>query len=47
VTAPVDLSAVNRRGRAVDLRVMCRPLETSKGVGGVIVLLDTKPADVD
>ncbi|HEV7459389.1 MAG TPA: CheR family methyltransferase [Solirubrobacteraceae bacterium] len=47
VTAPVDLSAVNRRGRAVDLRVTCRPLESSKGVGGVIVLLDTKPADVD
>ena len=46
-TAPFDLSAVNRRGRAVYLRVTCRPLETSRGVGGVIMLLDTRPGDVD
>ncbi|MDX6673063.1 MAG: two-component system, chemotaxis family, CheB/CheR fusion protein, partial [Solirubrobacteraceae bacterium] len=45
--APVELSAVNRRGRAIDLRVSCRPLQTSKGVGGVIVLLDAIPDGVD
>ena len=44
---PVELSAVNRRGRAIDLRVSCRPLQTSKGVGGVIVLLDATPDGVD
>jgi two-component system, chemotaxis family, CheB/CheR fusion protein len=41
-TDPVELSAVNRRGRAIDLRVSCRPLQTSRGVGGVIVLLDAR-----
>jgi len=44
---PVELSAVNRRGRAIDLRVSCRPLQTSKGVGGVIVLLDASPRTSD
>jgi two-component system CheB/CheR fusion protein len=46
-TIPVELSAVNRRGRAIDLHVSCRPLQTSKGVGGVIVLLDASPRDLD
>jgi two-component system CheB/CheR fusion protein len=44
---PVEVSAVNRRGRAIDLRVSCRPFQTSKGVGGVIVLLDATPGGVD
>jgi two-component system CheB/CheR fusion protein len=41
----VELSAVNRRGRAVDVRGSLRPLQTSKGVAGVIVLLDATPQD--
>jgi two-component system, chemotaxis family, CheB/CheR fusion protein len=42
-SAPVELSAVNRRGRPIDLRVSCRPLQTAKGVSGVIMLLDATP----
>jgi two-component system CheB/CheR fusion protein len=42
-TEPVELSAVNRRGRAIDVRVSCRPLQTSEGVGGAIMLLDASP----
>ncbi len=41
----VELSAVNRRGRAVDVRGSCRPLQTSNGVAGVIVLLDATPSE--
>jgi two-component system CheB/CheR fusion protein len=44
---PLELSAVNRRGRPIGVRVSCRPLETSKGVGGVIVMLDETPGGVD
>jgi hypothetical protein len=36
----VELEAVNRRGRAIDVRGSLRALHTSKGVVGVIVLLD-------
>jgi two-component system, chemotaxis family, CheB/CheR fusion protein len=41
----VELEAVNRRGRAIDVHGSLRPLETSKGVAGVIVLLDATPHD--
>jgi two-component system CheB/CheR fusion protein len=41
----VELEAVNRRGRAIDVRVSLRPLHTAKGVAGVIVLLDATPHD--
>jgi two-component system CheB/CheR fusion protein len=46
-TVPIELSAVNRRGRTIGLRMSCRPLETAKGVGGVIVMLDETPGGVD
>jgi two-component system, chemotaxis family, CheB/CheR fusion protein len=36
----VELEAINRRGRAIDVRGSLRALHTSKGVVGVIVLLD-------
>jgi len=41
----VELSAVNRRGRAIDVHGSLRPLQTSKGVAGVIVMLDATPQD--
>src|SRR5436190_11158247 len=46
-TQPVELSAVNRRGRVIDVRVSCRPLQTSKGVSGAIMLLDARPHEAD
>ena len=46
-TEPVELSAVNRRGRVIDVRVSCRPLQTSKGVSGAIMLLDARPHEAD
>jgi two-component system CheB/CheR fusion protein len=47
VTVAVELSAVNRRGRAIDVRGSCRSLATSEGVGGVIVQLDAAPREAD
>ena len=36
----VELSAVNRRGQQIGLRGSCRPLQSSDGVTGAILMLN-------
>jgi two-component system CheB/CheR fusion protein len=43
----LGLSAVNRRGQAIEVRGSSRPLRTSTGVGGVILMLDATPRTDD
>jgi two-component system, chemotaxis family, CheB/CheR fusion protein len=44
-TGPVELSAINRRGRPVEVRATCSLLATAQGVDGVVVMLDVLEKD--
>jgi two-component system CheB/CheR fusion protein len=45
-TSTIDLSALNRRGKTVELRVAASPMRSEEGgVSGLILVIDQMPAE--